>query len=193
MNRFFLTLWLFIAGLAVSASAQQVALKTNLLSDAFTNINLGLEVQTAPKWSFDIAGDYNGWTFSDNRKWKHWAVQPEMRYWLCEAFSGNFFGLEAHGGQYNIGNIPHGFNFLGTDFGRLKDSRYQGWFAGLGLTWGHAWILAAHWNIEVEAGLGWSYTRSDVYPCGKCGTKEGLKVHNYVGLTKLALNLEYVF
>lgn len=182
------------AACCTDATAQDVALKTDLLSDAALNVNLGLEFKTAPKWSFDLGGQYNGWTLSDNKKWKHWMVQPEMRYWLCEAFTGNFFGLELHGGQYNVGNLDIPITFLGTNFHRLKDHRYEGWFAGAGLTWGHAWLLSTHWNIEVEVGVGWSYTRSDEYECPKCGKKllED-KVNNYVGLTKTALNIVYVF
>lgn len=177
-----------------TAKAQNVALKTNLIYDALLNVNLGLEFKTAPKWSFDVNGNFNGWTLSDNKKWKHWMVQPEMRYWLCEAFMGNFFGLELHGGQYNMGNLNTDFTFLGTDFSKLKDHRFEGWYAGAGVTWGHAWILSTHWNMEVELGIGWSYTRSNVYPCAKCGTKlQEDKVHNYVGPTKAALNVVYVF
>ena len=48
-------------------SAQDVALKTNLLYDATTTINLGAEAQIAPKWSLDLSGNFNGWTFSDGK------------------------------------------------------------------------------------------------------------------------------
>lgn len=193
MKKSFLLTLLFALGALLPAKAQDVAVKTNLLYDALLNVNLGMEFKTAPRWTFDINGNYNGWTLSDNKKWKHWMVQPEMRYWLCEAFHGNFFGLEAHGGQYNIGHLDLDFDFLGTDFRRLLEQRYQGWYAGAGVTWGHAWILGQHWNFEAEIGLGWSYTRSDVYPCAKCGKKIGHKVHNYVGPTKAALNVVYLF
>ena len=43
---------------------QSVALKTNVLSDAFMNINLGVETGLAPKWTLDITGDFNAWTRS---------------------------------------------------------------------------------------------------------------------------------
>ena len=71
-------------------SAQDVALKTNLLYDATTTINLGAEAQIAPKWSLDLSGNFNGWTFSDGKRWKHWMVQPEARYWFCEPLGGHF-------------------------------------------------------------------------------------------------------
>ena len=112
-------------GVAYTINAQKAALKTNVLSDVFMNVNTGLEVGLAPRWTLDITGDFNAWTLSHNRRWKHWAVQPEVRYWFCDRFAGHFVGAHLHGGQYNIGGIDTDFKLLGTDFSTLKDTRYQ--------------------------------------------------------------------
>ena len=111
-------LFLIVAmnGVAYTINAQKVALKTNILSDVFMNINTGFEVGLAPRWTLDISGDFNAWTLSHNRRWKHWAVQPEARYWFCDRFAGHFVGAHLHGGQYNIGGIDTDFKLLGTDF-----------------------------------------------------------------------------
>jgi hypothetical protein len=86
------------------------------------------------------------------------------------------------------------FKMLGTDFGKLKDSRYQGWFVGAGIAYGYDWVLNRRWNIEAEIGFGWTYTRYDRFNCAGCGQKvESGKSHNYVGPTKAAVNLIYVF
>lgn len=176
-------------------AAADFAIKTNLLYDATASVNLGVEASVAPHWSVDLNADLNDWSFSGGKRWKHWFAQPEVRYWFCEALNGNFVGLELHGGQYNVGAIGFlDFNFLGMELGNLKNSRYQGWFAGAGVTYGHAWMLAKHWNIEAEIGIGWAYTRYDRYPCRHCGTKiEADKPRNYFGPTKAALNIVYVF
>lgn len=177
-----------------TVSAQDVAVKTNVVSDAFANINLGTEITLAPKWSFDLSGDLNLWTLSEGTKWKHWLVQPELRYWLCQATAGHFFALHLLGGQYNVANIRHGFNFLNNHFAKLKDHRYQGWFAGAGIAYGYSWVLGRHWNVEAELGVGWAYTRYDKFPCANCGrTLKDDAARNYVGPTKAALNLVYVF
>lgn len=180
----------------VSKSAgQDVALKTNLLYDiAAYTANAGVEVGLAPRWTVDVSGNYNAWTLSHDRKWKHWLVQPEARYWLCDRFAGHFFGVHALGGEYNAGHIKNSISFLGTDFSRLSDKRFQGWFAGAGIAYGYAWILSRHWNLEAEVGIGYIYTKYDSYPCTTCGKKidEG-KSHNYVGPTKAAVNLVYAF
>lgn len=187
-------IFLILALLAgIGVKGQNVALKSNLLSDAFANVNLGVEVRLAKKWSLDITGDINNWSVN-HHKWKHWAVQPEFRYWLCDIFAGHFFGLHALGGQYNFGNIRNNVKFFGSDFSKLSDYRYQGWAAGAGIAYGYSWILAKHWNIEAEIGVGWMYTRYDKYNCSNCGRKlEDNMPHNYFGPTKLALNLEYIF
>lgn len=174
--------------------AQDVALKTNLVSDALLNPNLGIEIGLAPRWTLDVTGQMNLWTVGDGHKWRHWLAQPEARYWFCQRFAGHFVGLHAIAMEYNIGNLDMNFKFLGTDFRKLRDRRYEGWGFGAGVAYGYAWPLSRHWNMEAEIGIGWVWTRSDAYPCAECGTRlEKGKVHNYFGPTKVALNLEYLF
>lgn len=190
-----IVLFLVLVASVGSAKAQDVALKTNLLYDALLNVNLGAEVRLAPKWSADLSGNFNAWTLSHGKKWKHWLAQPEVRYWFCDAFAGHFIGAHALVGQYNVGHIDMGdFSFLGSPFKGLKDHRYQGWYGGLGVAYGYSWILSKHFNIEAEIGLGWIYTHYDTFECAGCGRKIARdKVHNYVGPTKAAVSLVYVF
>ena len=177
----------------VGTRAQEVAIKTNLLSDALLNVNAGVEIGLAPRWTLDLSGQYNGWTVND-RKWKHWLVQPEARYWFCDRFARHFLGFHALGGEYNVGNINADFNFLGTNFGILKNNRVQGWAVGAGIAYGYAWVLGKHWNLEAEIGVGYVYTRYDVFECQYCGRKTSEEnAHHYVGPTKAAINLVYVF
>lgn len=177
------------------AKSQTWAVKTNLLYDALMNINLGAEVGLAPKWTLDVSGDFNAWELSHGRKWKHWLVQPEARYWFCDRFAGHFVGVHALGGQYNVGHLKNSIHhFLGSDFSKLSDCRYQGWYVGAGVAYGYDWILGKHWNIEAEIGIGWIYTGYDKYKCAGCGKKvEADRHHNYFGPTKAAINIVYLF
>ena len=187
---------ILIAGLSItsSAQAQKFAIKTNLLYDATTTFNLGAEFGLSPKWTLDLAANYNPWTFSNNRKWKHWLVQPEGRYWFCNKMMGHFIAFHALGGQVNAGNIDLDFKFLGTNFRKLKDHRFEGWYIGTGIGYGYAWALSKHWNMEAELGIGYIYSRYDKYKCEKCGEKVASdQDHHYVGPTKAALNLVYIF
>lgn len=97
---------LFILGLLPAESkAQKIAVKSNLLYDATTTMNLGLEVALARKWTLDIPVNYNPWKFDDTRM-KHWGIQPELRYWFCESFNRTFIGLHAHYVDFNVGGLP---------------------------------------------------------------------------------------
>lgn len=186
---------LIMVGLAalVTAHAQDFAVKTNLLYDATATVNVGAEVGLAPRWTFDLSGNYNAWSISE-RKLKHWMVQPEFRYWFCERFQDHFIAVHALGGQYNVGFIPNDLNVFGKDLSVLSDHRFQGFFAGAGIAYGYAWALTEHLNLEFELGVGYVYTRYDEFECFGCGKKiaEDVPV-NYVGPTKAAIGLVYVF
>lgn len=188
------TLLIIMLTLFPCAKAQDAAVKTNLLDYAILSPNAGVEVGVAPHWTVDVSGQLNAWKLSDDRQWRHWAVQPGARYWLCDRFGASFFGFYLHGGQYNIGGFDGKYNLFGTDARKLKDARYQGWFAGAGVSYGYAWILGRHWNLEAEIGIGYSYTRYDKFRCTGCGKRvETDKPHHYVGPTKAAINLVYLF
>lgn len=178
-----------------SASAQDWALKTNLGYDATASINLGVEVALAEKWTLDLSGNYNPFTINKdtNMKWKHWFVQPEARYWFCHKFGGHFLAMHLWGGQYNVGNIDFIPNMFGINFQNLANYRYEGYFVGAGIGYGYAWMLGNHWNLEIEAAVGGAYTWYDKYYCPKCGAKIGSDDLIYWGITKLAINLVYVF
>lgn len=172
--------------------AQNVNMKTNLLADGLLSPNVGVEIGLKPHWSLDLTGEVNFWTI-DGHKWKHWLFQPEARYWFCEYFAKHFVGVHAIGGQYNFGHIGNHTNFLGSNFEPLNNHRYQGWGIGGGVAYGYSFVLNRNWNIELEIGFGAIYTRFDKYECRECGKKVGTDDHVYVGPTKAAVNLVYVF
>ena len=188
-----LLLLLILLSTWMGVRGQDVAVKTNLLYDATLTVNAGVEVGLAPRWSFDLSGNYNGWAV-DGHKWKHWLAQPEIRYWFCDHFAGHFVGLHALGGQYNFGHFNTSLSFLGTDYSVFADNRHQGWYVGAGVAYGYSFILNRHLNLELELGLGYVYTRYDVFQCEGCGKKvEEDRSHHYVGPTKAAINLVYAF
>lgn len=185
---------LFAVSSTEMCMAQKFAAKTNLLDDALLDINIGGELTIAPKWSIDVPVSLNFWTVHNSHVWKHWAVQPGARYWFCEPYTGHFVGVHAHGVQYNLGNFDLPVKIFGTDFHNLRDSRYQGWGVGAGVSYGYSWLLNRHWNLEAEIGIGYLWTKYDRYECVGCGRKvESGKTHNYFGPTKAAINLVYVF
>lgn len=163
----------------------RLGIKSNLLYDATGTINLGFELRTGRRTSLDISGNYNAWTFSENRKWKHFLIQPEYRHWLCEPFYGHFIGAHAHYSGYNVGNLPFG----GTDY---EDHRYEGWLAGAGFSYGYHKMLSNRWSIEATIGVGYAYMDYDKYKCEKCGEKVKSGTTHYLGITKAAVSLIYI-
>ena len=85
VNRLFLAALLFVC---TDLCGQNVQIKTNLLYDATATINIGSECRLGRRWSLDLSGSYNGWKLGGDRKWKHWFVQPEGRYWFGSASRG---------------------------------------------------------------------------------------------------------
>ncbi|MCC8197659.1 MAG: DUF3575 domain-containing protein [Tannerellaceae bacterium] len=180
MNKIYWLLIICVCQLS-TLSSQTVAVKTNLLYDATTTINLEGEVKLAARWTLGLSGNYNPWTFSEDKKMKHWLIQPEARYWLCESFAGHFFGAHLHYGEYNVGNI------LG-----IKGYRYDGNVYGVGLSYGYQWLINKQWSIEGTIGVGFAHLDREKFVCGNCGEKleEGTK--NYVGPTKAGISLIYI-
>ena len=169
--------------------AQKAAVKTNLLYDATSTLNLGVEFGLARRWTLDVSGNYNPWTFSENRKMKHWLVQPEVRWWSCTRFSGHFVGLHALGGGYNWGGmLPWGIR----PGAGLRGHRYQGWLAGAGVSYGYHWVLGNRWGLEATVGVGYAYLDYDKYPCAKCGRRIGSETQHYFGPTKAGVTLIFM-
>ncbi|MCD8031797.1 MAG: DUF3575 domain-containing protein [Bacteroides sp.] len=192
MNRKTLQAALIMALLPIMAHSQEIAIKTNLLYAATTTPNLSLEWAPSRKISLDLQGSYNGWEFRKserNRKIKHWLIQPEVRFWIYEAFDGHFLGIHPFYGQYNAANIHLPLRI----WQRLKDHRYDGYATGLGFGYGYQWYLGHHWNLEFEFGFGYAYMNYDRYNYKKCSPCLGNDHKHYFGPTKLALSVVYLF
>lgn len=172
-----------------SVTAQNIGVKTNLLYDATTTMNLGVEIGLADRWTLDVSGSYNPWTLNkeSNRKIKHYLIQPEARYWLCEKFNGHFFGLHTGFAEYNISAV--GIPFVSDS----DQYRYEGWATGVGLSYGYSMILGGRWNLEFTVGAGLVYTRYDKFDCVRCGNQIEKNVPKTLfAPTKLGITLIYL-
>ncbi len=190
----------FIMAAVPLASYGQLAVKTNLLYDATTTPNIGLEYALGKRSSVNLVYGINAWTFGsgeDEHKAQHWVLMPEYRWWPCTTFNGHFFGVHGMVGQFNAANahlpIP-GMFFSGDNLTKeVRDKRYEGTFAGIGVTYGYQWMLSRHWNLEAEIGVGYDHVWYDKYRCGTCGGKLSDGHSNYIGITKIGLSFMYLF
>lgn len=173
---------------SLSAMAQHTAVKTNALYWATATPNLAFETRIARKWTTELSVGWNPFTFSDNKKLKHIAVQPEVRYWLCSPYAGHFFGLHLIYSHYNAGGIDVPFGL----FSNLKDYRFQGDLGAAGLGYGYSWMLPGnHWSIEAEIGLGVGITKYGKYECATCGSKVADEKKTFFMPTKAAISIVY--
>ena len=222
-TKVFLLIALLILPLAVSAQYQApdntskpawLAVKTNLFYGAYTlTPNLSLELGLGQRSSLEIGGGYNPWNYNgtkktdasgveyiDNKKLVHWLGALEYRYWLCQRFSGHFFGVHALASQFNISeyDVPwllefeKQYRYQGRIFGDLDN----GWLGavGGGVSYGYQFLLGKHWNVETTIGVGYVYLKYDVYQCPKCGDHiPPTRARDYVGPTKIGISLMYIF
>jgi hypothetical protein len=146
-------------------------------------MNLGVMFGLNDRLTLKLPVTYNPWTFDGNRKLKLILFQPELRWWLCESFSGHFFGLHAHYAQFNSGGV-------GTDY--MRERRHEGSLYGGGFAYGYQFYLAPRWSLEASIGLGYAYLNYDVYKCETCGNYIKSEGKNYFGPTLLDLSLIYL-
>ena len=180
---------LFFGGMAMSSFGQKWGVKTNLLYDVTTTMNFGVEFRLAPCWTLDVSGNYNPWTLDkgDNKKMKHYLVQPEVRYWLCKSFQGHFFGVHAGFSEFNFSKMRVPFLPSST-----RHHRYEGYALLGGVSYGYSWILGRRWNLEATVGGGYIYFDYDVYKCATCGDYLGKTSKGRWNVTKAGITLVYM-
>lgn len=177
---------LFFMFRTLPVTAQQVAVKTNMLYWLTTTPNVGAEFALTPKLTLNLSVGYNAWNlFSDDMSLRHYAFQPELRYWLCRKFEGHFAGVHAHYAAYDMGYVP----FVPS----MKEYMYKGNLYGAGITYGYHFILGRRWGLELAVGAGYARMDYKKYVPGDCCAEVISKVkRHYLGPTKFAVNLIYV-
>ena len=182
---------------ASSLYGQKIAVKSNLLYDLTTTFNIGGEIRCDDTHTLNLSVNYNPWNFGGNKKMKHFLLQPEYRKWFNEVFTGSFIGFQLHYALFNFGGmLPWGFSdgkMLGIENRQIAHNRYQGNLAGFGISYGYQWILAKHWSLEGNIGVGYARVKYEQFECKTCGEKVSEGHKNYLGPTKAAISLIYLF
>lgn len=129
------------------------AVKTNLIYDAITAINIELEIPIKEKWSIAAEWICPWWVTKDNA----YAIevlsgQVEGRYWFGDRtnrlqLTGWFAGLYVGGGLYDL---------------QWNDDGYQGeFYIAAGLSGGYAHTINKKGNLRMEYSLGLGYLNTD--------------------------------
>ena len=158
-----------------------VALKTNLISGLGLTPNGGVELACDRCFSLEISGSYNSLDLSNDRKWQHWMIQQEFRFWSKQPFSGAFFGIYGFTGKFNMSGLP---------LGGLRGSRIEGSAIGGGVSYGYSRRLSSQWSLEATLGLGYVHFAYNKYS-SKSDEDPGSYEKIYFGPTKIGVSLVY--
>ena len=170
--------------------AQHVAINNNVLFDVVGALSAGVEVPFSSKISLEVYGSIRPWKRREQRVGKHWLMQAQYRLWPCQVMNGFFYGPYIHAGEFNIGGKDLLARML---LKQPKQYRYEGWLIGAGMGVGYEYALAKHLNLGVEVGVGYTYIKYKQFNCEVCGAPKDDSRKHYVGLSRLALSLIYVF
>lgn len=129
------------------------AVKTNLLYDALSAVNLEVEVPIGDRWSIAVEDVFPWWSWGPNRnKYAFQMVEVgiEPRYWFMrdedmEVLQGHFAGAYAMSAKY--------------DFQWDRKLCYQGEYWSVGMTYGYCIPVKDWFNLEFSASAG--FLRSD--------------------------------
>lgn len=177
------TLLITLMGLLVvsGTKAQFYSVRTNLVGLATLNLNVEGSMTLNRNWTVHLPVQYNPWTFSDNKKFQNLTVTPGVRYWFLESYARGFIGAHAVASRFHAGG------WFGHKY------RYDGQAYGLGISAGFAKVLSPHFNLEYEIGIGGVWADYDQYECRHCGRLKSSKKGIYPTVTKIAVNLVYLF
>ena len=180
---------------ASNLCGQNIAVKSNLLYDLTSSFNLGGEIRCDDTHTLSLSVNYNPWSFSNNKKMKHFLVQPEYRKWFNEAFAGSFIGLQLHYALFNFGGmLPWGFGdgkMLGVENRHIINNRYQGNLAGFGISYGYQWMISPQWNLEAGFALGYAHLNYKRYGQSAGAPLIEKSNCNYWGATQIGISVVY--
>lgn len=181
----FLILWFIGVFAPYPVLSQSLGVKTNLFWWLTTTPNLGVELAVGKKVTLDLSANYNAWTFLPNdMSLRHWAIQPEVRFWPRKAFEGHFFGVHANYAKYNIGQLPF---ISGLDGYTLRGDAYGG-----GISYGYHFAIGRRWGLELSAGLGYTYLEYNKYVCAECAELMGRYKLHFYGPSRLGISIIYL-
>lgn len=133
----------------VSQEKTLLALKTNLLYDAVTALNVEVEVPIGDKWSVAVEDVFPWWHIGNKYAFQMWEIGVEGRYWFHrtparKVLSGQFLGIYTMSAKY--------------DFQWRTHLNYQGEYWSTGLTYGYAKPIGKYFNLELSLSLGYLST-----------------------------------
>lgn len=180
----------YVQPVAAPGRKPLLAVKTNLLYDLGSALNLEMEVPLGRRWSVSAEWIFPWWLWEK----KQYALEilngnVEGRYWWGnrtrrEPLTGWFTGIYAGGGYYDV---------------EWKTKGYQGEFLSAGFTGGFAHRIGRNWRMEYSLGVGYLGSKYREYvPETICGDDQWHLIRkrhgqvNWVGPTRAKVSLVWM-
>lgn len=181
MKKLILLIFAMVTLWTVDAGAQSLSLRTSVTWLATATPNIELSMPVSKKISIHLPVMYNPWVMKQNSRFQQLTTMPGIRYWQQQCGVHYFASLYGIASRFHMGGwLDHKYRYDGTAYG-----------AGIGF--GYSWVLSAHWNFELEGGVGCVWAKYD-----KCGWQsDSHRYDTYRGLrfipTKLDISVAYFF
>lgn len=168
-------------------------LKSNVLTYYLLVPNLAVEWEMGTHWSGSVPVYHSGWDwFRVFNKFRVFGLQPELRYFFRNDFSGFFVGAHATLAWYNIA--------IGEDY-RYQDHSTTSPSLGAGVSFGYRMPMSDgvpgqmhRWYVEFSVGGGFLPLYYDVFYNVVNGAmaQEGLR-KTYWGIDQVSISFLYRF
>lgn len=168
--------------------SRRLHIKTNAAALGLAMANAAVEMDLAEHWSVALPVYYSAWDyFKQTIKFRTFAIQPEVRWWLSECNDGFFAG--AH-----LGLAYYNFAFDGD--WRYQDHNRNTPSIGGGVSAGYRLPISRNnrWRMEFTLGAGVYSRHYDIFH-NTPNTKDGLMTQSirktYWGLDQAAVTFSY--
>ena len=164
---------------------RQLHLQTNILGLGLGIVNVGAEIDLAKHWTFVFPVYYSAWDyFKPTIKFRTFAIQPEVRYWLSGSNTGPFAGVHFGLGYYNL---------AWDGLFRYQDHSMKTPAVGGGLSIGYRKTLGAskRWSIDFSVGAGAYSLEYDRFINVDNGIHVDKIERTYFGLDHVAVSITY--
>lgn len=166
----------FILWSISSGYAQRMAIKTNTLGWLTASPNIEGEFVLSNHFTLGMSVAANP-VRTDKLKTTFTHFQPEVRYWINRPMVSHFIGLTAFANNFNM---------------RFDEVNHKGDAFAAGLTYGYAWILSPHWNIEATLGVGVLHYRQFKYDEGTAKPTSVNDRRTMLAPIKLGVSFAYI-
>ncbi len=162
-------------------------IKTNALGLGLAIANATIEVDLCKHWSFNLPVYYSAWDyFKSTVKFRTFAVQPEVRYWLSDRNDGWFAGIHGTLAYYNIATDGEY---------RTQDRDGKSPALGGGLAVGYRMPISRNnrWKLELSIGAGAYKLHYDKFRNYKNGLLVSTEKKTYIGIDQASVSFCYTF